>query len=52
MPVIIVVVALVAQWARQDRRDGERKDRHSDSGYDDDLDAYNAMLAELQQKRS
>ncbi len=51
LPVIIVVVALVAQWARQDRRDGERKDRHSDSGYDDDHDAYNAMLAELQQKR-
>ncbi|OBF27907.1 cytochrome c oxidase assembly protein [Mycobacterium sp. ACS4331] len=51
LPVILVVVALVAQWARQDRRDGARKDRHSDSGYDDDLDAYNAMLAELQRQR-
>jgi cytochrome c oxidase assembly factor CtaG len=51
LPVIIVVVALVAQWARQDRRAGARADRHSDDGYDDDLDAYNAMLAELARHR-
>jgi putative copper resistance protein D len=51
LPVIIVVVALVAQWARQDRRAGTRKDRHTDSGYDDDLDAYNAMLRELARTR-
>lgn len=51
LPVIIVVVALVAQWARQDRRAGVRHDRHADSGYDDDLDAYNAMLAELARTR-
>lgn len=51
VPVIIVVIALVAQWARQDRRSGVRHDRHSDSGYDDDLDAYNAMLRELSRTR-
>lgn len=51
LPVIIVVIALVAQWARQDRRAGDRHDRHSDSGYDDDLDAYNAMLSELARTR-
>lgn len=51
LPVIIVVIALVAQWARQDRRAGARQDRHSDSGYDDDLDAYNAMLRELARTR-
>ncbi len=51
IPVIIVVVALVAQWARQDRRAGARHDRHTDSGYDDDLDAYNAMLRELSRNR-
>ncbi len=51
VPVIIVVIALVAQWARQDRRSGARHDRHSDSGYDDDLDAYNAMLRELSRTR-
>ncbi|CAN3127926.1 cytochrome c oxidase assembly protein [Mycobacterium sp. smrl_JER01] len=51
VPVVIVVIALVAQWARQDRRAGIRHDRHSDSGYDDDLDAYNAMLRELTRTR-
>jgi cytochrome c oxidase assembly factor CtaG len=51
LPVIIVVIALVAQWARQDRRTGAREDRHSDRGYDDDLDAYNAMLSELARNR-
>ncbi|WP_407661583.1 cytochrome c oxidase assembly protein [Mycolicibacterium neworleansense] len=51
LPVLIVVIALVAQWARQDRRAGAREDRHSDRGYDDELDAYNAMLHELSRNR-
>ncbi|AKN17014.1 hypothetical protein B586_11370 [Mycobacterium haemophilum DSM 44634] len=52
LPVVIVIVALVAQWARQDRRVAVREDRHADSGYaDDDLDAYNAMLRELSRMR-
>src|SRR6185437_3514264 len=52
LPVLVVVVALVAQWAREDRRAASRSDRHADSGYgDDDLDAYNAMLRELSRNR-
>ncbi|WP_018601441.1 cytochrome c oxidase assembly protein [Mycobacterium sp. 155] len=52
LPVIIVVIALVAQWARQDRRAASRSDRHADSSYaDDELDAYNAMLRELSRDR-
>ncbi|MEE3062900.1 MAG: cytochrome c oxidase assembly protein [Actinomycetota bacterium] len=52
LPVVLVVVALVAQWAREDRRVASRSDRHADSGYaDDDLDAYNAMLRELSRNR-
>jgi len=52
LPVIVVVIALVAQWARQDRRAASRSDRHSDADYgDDDLDAYNAMLRELAKGR-
>ncbi len=51
LPVVIVVVALVSQWARQDRSAGARHDRHIDSGYDDDFDAYNAMLRELSRTR-
>ncbi|EUA94181.1 hypothetical protein I551_8547 [Mycobacterium ulcerans str. Harvey] len=50
--IIIVIVALVAQWARQDRQVAARKDRHADSSYaDDDLEAYNAMLRELARMR-
>jgi len=52
LPVIVVVIALVAQWARQDRRAASRSDRHADADYgDDDLDAYNAMLRELAKGR-
>lgn len=52
LPIIIVIVALVAQWARQDRRVAAREDRHADSNYaDDDLEAYNAMLRELSRMR-
>ncbi|QUR65856.1 cytochrome c oxidase assembly protein [Mycobacterium spongiae] len=52
LPVIIVIVALVAQWARQDRKVAIRQDRHADSAYgDDELDAYNAMLRELARMR-
>jgi putative copper resistance protein D len=52
LPVVLVVVALVAQWAREDRRAAFRSDRHADSSYaDDELDAYNAMLRELSRNR-
>ena len=52
VPVVLVVVALVAQWARQDRRTATRSDRHADSSYaDDELEAYNAMLRELARQR-
>lgn len=52
LPVIIVIVALMAQWARQDHRVAVREDRHADSTYaDDDLNAYNAMLRELSRMR-
>nr|WP_253900445.1 cytochrome c oxidase assembly protein [Mycobacterium asiaticum] len=52
VPIIIVIVALVSQWARQDRKVASRSDRHSDSDYaDDELEAYNAMLRELSRMR-
>ena len=52
IPLVMVVIALVTQWARQDRRDAVRSDRHADAGYDDDLEAYNNMLRELSRHRS
>ena len=52
LPVILVVITLIAQWASQDRRAASRSDRHADSSYaDDELDAYNAMLRELARDR-
>lgn len=47
-PLVIVIVALVTQWARQDSRVATRVDRHLDQGTDDSWEAYNTMLAKLQ----
>jgi putative copper resistance protein D len=49
---VIVVIDLVTQWARQDRRESDRSDRHTDAGYDDDMDAYNNMLRKLARQRT
>ncbi|GAA4752046.1 cytochrome c oxidase assembly protein [Amnibacterium soli] len=47
IPLVIVIVALVTQWAKQDNRVATRVDRHLDQGTDDSWEAYNAMLAKL-----
>jgi putative copper resistance protein D len=47
LPLIIVVIALVTQWARQDARVAKRTDRHLDAGTDTSFDAYNEMLARI-----
>ncbi|SIT72305.1 cytochrome c oxidase assembly protein [Microbacterium sp. RU33B] len=50
LPLLIVVTALGIQWARQDQREAKRKDRHLDSGVDDEFDAYNRMLEGLAER--
>jgi putative copper resistance protein D len=47
LPLIVVVIALVTQWSKQDSRFAKRTDRHLDSGLDDTFDAYNDMLVRL-----
>lgn len=47
IPLMIVIVALAIQWNRQDATDARRKDRHIDTGRDDEYDAYNQMLQRL-----
>ena len=47
IPMIIVMIALLSQWARSDEREGRRSDRMGDRKTDDELDAYNRMLAQL-----
>jgi cytochrome c oxidase assembly factor CtaG/putative copper export protein len=43
LPLLLVVLALLVQWSRQDERSARRADRHGDA----DLEAYNAMLRRL-----
>jgi cytochrome c oxidase assembly factor CtaG/putative copper export protein len=47
LPLLVVLVALLVQWARTDERAGRRADRRADTDGDADLAAYNAMLRDL-----
>ena len=47
LPLVIVMLALLVQWARSDDRIARRLDRAADLDDDAELVAYNAMLAEL-----
>jgi putative copper resistance protein D len=47
LPLLIVIIALVTQWAKQDARLAKRTDRHLDAGLDDSFEEYNAMLKGL-----
>ena len=53
VPVIVVMLALLIQWQRSDRRTSTRFDRAAerdhDWDHDADMTAYNAMRAELAQ---
>ncbi|TRY16918.1 cytochrome c oxidase assembly protein [Tessaracoccus rhinocerotis] len=50
IPALVVIIALGIQWAKQDRKEAARKDRHLDSGRDQEFEDYNAMLARLAQR--
>ena len=45
IPLLVVLIALMWQWARSDERQSRREDRKADADQDADLAAYNAMLA-------
>lgn len=47
VPLVVVMIALLIQWSRSDRRTAKRMDRAAERDHDADLAAYNAMLAEL-----
>ncbi|MDO5498093.1 MAG: cytochrome c oxidase assembly protein, partial [Propionibacteriaceae bacterium] len=50
IPMLVVVIALVAQWFAQDSRDAKRQDRAMDEGLDDAHEAYNEMLRKLSER--
>jgi cytochrome c oxidase assembly factor CtaG/putative copper export protein len=47
IPVLLVLIALLVQWARADDREARRNDRREEATGDADLAAYNAMLKQL-----
>ncbi|MFZ2512117.1 MAG: cytochrome c oxidase assembly protein [Gordonia sp. (in: high G+C Gram-positive bacteria)] len=51
-PLMIVMIALLVQWQRQDRKQARRFDRHADRDGDAELESYNAMLAEMREPKS
>ena len=52
LPLVIVMLALLVQWARSDKRTARRLDRAAELDGDADLSAYNAMLAELARRET
>lgn len=52
IPLMIVIVVLAVQWARQDGKEARRSDRHYDTGRDDEFDEYNRMLQSLTDRRT
>ncbi|HVW43346.1 MAG TPA: cytochrome c oxidase assembly protein [Amycolatopsis sp.] len=47
IPVLLVLIALLVQWARADEREAKRKDRREEATGEEDLAAYNAMLKQM-----
>ncbi|WP_086840481.1 cytochrome c oxidase assembly protein [Amycolatopsis kentuckyensis] len=47
VPVLLVLIALLVQWSRQDEREAKRRDRREAATGDEELNAYNAMLKNL-----
>jgi cytochrome c oxidase assembly factor CtaG/putative copper export protein len=52
LPLVIVMLALLVQWARSDDRTARRLDRAAERDDDAELTAYNAMLAELARRET
>ncbi|MCT1458710.1 cytochrome c oxidase assembly protein [Aestuariimicrobium sp. p3-SID1156] len=50
IPMVIVILFLLVQWQRQERREASRFDRAQDTGLDDSFDSYNEMLARLAER--
>ncbi|ONI77354.1 copper resistance protein CopD [Actinosynnema sp. ALI-1.44] len=51
VPLLVVVVALLVQWARQDEKEARRRDRRADADGEAELAAYNAMLDQMNGKK-
>jgi len=52
VPGVLVMLALLVRWSRDDQRRARQLDRAADRDSDADLVAYNAMLAERANRRT
>src|SRR6201993_1226316 len=52
IPLVVVMIALLVQWARSDERTARRLDRAAERNDDAELTAYNAMLAQLARRET
>jgi cytochrome c oxidase assembly factor CtaG/putative copper export protein len=52
VPMVIVLVVLLVQWARSDPREARRFDHESEPGHDSELVTYNALLARSAERRA
>ncbi|ALG14707.1 copper resistance protein CopD [Kibdelosporangium phytohabitans] len=52
VPLLVVVVALLVQWARQDEKEARRRDRRADADGEAELAAYNAMLDKMNGRKA
>lgn len=50
LPLLVVLIALLIQWASADERAGRRSDRRAEADGDADLAAYNEMLRRLAER--
>ncbi|MGH3871124.1 MAG: cytochrome c oxidase assembly protein [Pseudonocardiaceae bacterium] len=50
IPLVVVLVALLVQWARSDAREARRFDRRAEADGDAELAAYNALLTQLSEQ--
>ena len=51
IPMLFMVIMVTLQWMRSDEREARRKDRQAARDGDAELDAYNAYLEKLNQRR-
>lgn len=51
IPLLLVIVVLGIQWSRQDAKESRRKDRHMDTGRNEEFDDYNKMLERLANRK-
>lgn len=51
LPMLVLAIGVAVSWTRSDARDAKRQDRAADRDGDAELEAYNAMLAKMANRK-